>query len=636
MVIHTNRKSRMRYGVLHQFLLLMLTFTLGYVSTRKKYSLLNTTKDSRTTTNVRVHKKSDDVTKIKKEANEPSEGYVQDGGAPTMLLLGSTGVKFSGDKIREYKKDILNNLHMSDNENEQAVQRMIFPNPITNSSTPVHHCHHWAVVTSIHSPTEAITSVLQLDSKWCLAIVGDEKTPHHDYEQLVESHDDVYYLSVEYQRNYLQQDHRKNGFISKMPFNSFARKNVGYLFAINHGAKVIFDFDDDNVLTPLEGGIATPPPFLWNDEHVNGKKYQNPWQKPSMLLRFINTKSDENESSGGQNEELGLAFNPYKYMGPSVNDSWPRGFPIDRLHSDFIMEPKELQVGDIPLTAVGVLQALCNGDPDTDAVFRMTRPQSTDFTFERTAKSLPLLVPQTSSAPYNAQATTHLSAAFWGLYLPITVPGRVTDIWRSYIAQRLMKDVGLYLVYTPPIVQHKRSAHDYLSDHVAEIDLYHKTSKLLDHLDSWSSTKEHLQERIMDLWVDLYEHDYIDEEDVDAMVDWLNTLSMIGYTFPEIPGLHGTDKASPAEVIPRIQPSLDGQPYRAFPYYNIDKDGRKFSETARQITLEEWSKNVSVLNRPDQAVVKLILMTMNEWPLLKRWVLVRGIATTADQGFFIL
>jgi hypothetical protein len=50
------------------------------------------------------------------------------------------------------------------------------------------------------------------------------------------------------------------------------------------------------------------------------------------------------------------------------------------------------------------------------------------------------------SLQHNAQATTHLSnAAFWGLDLPVTVPGRVTGIWRSYINQRIMKDVGLHV-----------------------------------------------------------------------------------------------------------------------------------------------------------------------------------------------
>ena len=40
--------------------------------------------------------------------------------------------------------------------------------------------------------------------------------------------------------------------------------------------------------------------------------------------------------------------------------------------------------------------------------------------------------------PYASQATLHTYEALWSLLLPITVHGRVTDIWRAYLAQRLM------------------------------------------------------------------------------------------------------------------------------------------------------------------------------------------------------
>ena len=35
--------------------------------------------------------------------------------------------------------------------------------------------------------------------------------------------------------------------VNNLPWNSFGRKNIGYLYAISQGAEVIFDFDDDNV-----------------------------------------------------------------------------------------------------------------------------------------------------------------------------------------------------------------------------------------------------------------------------------------------------------------------------------------------------------------------------------------------------
>ena len=258
----------------------------------------------------------------------------------------------------------------------------------------------------------------------------------------------------------------------------------------------------------------------------------------------------------------------------------------------------------------------------------MTWPDSTKFTFDHSAKAMPLLVPSNTYTPYNAQATTHLYNAFWGLYLPIYVPGRVTDILRSYITEHIMKDIGLHVVYTPPIVQHDRSAHDYLSDFSAERDLYDKTTKLLEFLDGWSSDASTLSERIYALWVGLYEHDYLGEQDVHAAREWLNTLIAIGYKFPDVrdnsnssSNLSSTPTATTSPF--QVQPTVEGQPYRSFPYFNVDRYGKRFAESGQK-DLQDWLSNVDWESRPQDAVVKLILMTMDEWPLLKSWVMVSG------------
>ena len=311
------------------------------------------------------------------------------------------------------------------------------------------------------------------------------------------------------------------------------------MFAINYGAQVIFDFDDDNILLPLEDGKTIPPPFHFGNDLGFDRK---------VHLKFIQSEKKHDDGISAveipgiaisRNNETGshlrLAFNPYIFMGASHSNPWPRGFPIDQLKDNFVNGPLDTtEFGDLPFSSIGVIQSLCNGDPDNDAVFRMTRPNSTKFYFDRSAKSIPLLIPSYAYSPYNAQATTHLYSAFWGLYLPITVPGRVTDIWRSYITQRIMKDIGLHVLYTPPIVQHERSAHDYLSDFVAERDLYDKTTKLLEFLDGWSSNAATLPARIYELWVGLYEHDYLGLHDVKAAGEWMKTLIAIGYDFPSV------------------------------------------------------------------------------------------------------
>jgi hypothetical protein len=48
----------------------------------------------------------------------------------------------------------------------------------------------------------------------------------------------------------------KSDFVDLLPWQSFGRKNVGYLYAIARGAKVIWDFDDDNFLKFWVSGAA--------------------------------------------------------------------------------------------------------------------------------------------------------------------------------------------------------------------------------------------------------------------------------------------------------------------------------------------------------------------------------------------
>ena len=64
------------------------------------------------------------------------------------------------------------------------------------------------------------------------------------------------------------QSNLNNAFIDAMPWFSFGRKNVGYLYAIANGAKVIWDFDDDNLLKFWMKG-ASPDESLEIDNFID-------------------------------------------------------------------------------------------------------------------------------------------------------------------------------------------------------------------------------------------------------------------------------------------------------------------------------------------------------------------------------
>src|SRR5262249_6346954 len=132
-----------------------------------------------------------------------------------------------------------------------------------------------------------------------------------------------------------------------------------------------------------------------------------------------------------------------------------------------------------------VLQSAANGNPDVDAIFRLSNPglAAKDITFNAVLPNV-LMEPGVYS-PYNAQATLHQRRGLWALYLPMSVHGRVSDIWRSYVYQGVFHVCGLHVGFTAPWVVHHRTAHNLVADLEAERDLYHLSSQLLDFIHMW-------------------------------------------------------------------------------------------------------------------------------------------------------
>ncbi|KAL9178473.1 hypothetical protein ACHAXT_003803, partial [Thalassiosira profunda] len=230
------------------------------------------------------------------------------------------------------------------------------------------------------------------------------------------------------------------------------------------------------------------------------------------------------------------AFNHHPVMGASVPNSWPRGFPLSLIKNNATQGADAFEM-DLPFATrdqeIGVIQYLADGDPDIDAIHRMTRTLPMYFEGDKS-----VLTPMHSYSPYNAQATVHSKNALWAMLLPSTVPGRVSDIWRSYFAQCIFADAGLRLVFSPSIVTQERNDHDYRKDFNAEHDLYEKAEKLIEYLREWDSSDDTVPARMESLWIDLYECGYIEIEDVFSVQLWLQALAQVGYDFPSLKRRH--------------------------------------------------------------------------------------------------
>ena len=349
---------------------------------------------------------------------------------PDSYVLGASGRRFSGEKIRTASSELL----LGGKEANLPVLGKDLS--IENGCTCTHG--RWAVVTTVNEPSPAVQRVHESD-EWCLVVVGDAKTPLVSWKNIANSKTCTTVLDLGLQKRYFPR------IAALIPENHFGRKNIGYLYALRQSAKMIWDFDDDN------DGL---PPLVDFTAPIAASK-------PRIV-----------DPSG--------ALNPYPYFGSTESRVWPRGLPLQRIHAT---NTKRVlyDVTEISISNVGVVQYLANHDPDVDAVFRLTR--TGQFNWKATAEThRPWLLPAGRYAPFNAQASLWCSpATFRNMLLPITVHGRASDIWRSYIAERMFPR-QMRVLYAPPVVVQTRNDHDNIKDMDAEHALYHQSEQLVNFL----------------------------------------------------------------------------------------------------------------------------------------------------------
>ena len=400
----------------------------------------------------------------------------------------TSGKLFSGSKTRLYEQP-------RGTGNSQTFAKSSW------RSSGIGQCDHFAVVTTIFAPSEAvIDSCRRLrEYQGCLLIIGDAKGPAN------------YTLSpalASCSYNFVSYDEQQNfggSFARALPHNHFGRKNLGYVAAIQNGATSVWDFDDDNIF-------------------INDK-----------MGTFLHSKKENADVQVIQfSQPLGDVLNPYLALG-STHFAWPRGFPLTQINTE-AKTPKPFNTRHVnaSLQNIGVVQALANHDPDVDAIYRLQR--KLPLNFRTTSEAIVLPVPLGTMSPFNAQATLWTSPdVFWGLYLPVSVHGRVSDIWRSYIFQRLAKEFCIQVAFSvSPWVEQRRNAHSYIADLDAEHDLYFKTERLLEFLSSWSPSGKSrlLSDMFVELYIALYEREYVEAADVQLSRKWIEELRNNGYPFP--------------------------------------------------------------------------------------------------------
>lgn len=270
------------------------------------------------------------------------------------------------------------------------------------------------VVTSISAPNAALRMFADGGEQngYGFIVVGDNKSPA-DFDLA-----GCDYYSLDRQR--------ATGFklAEICPANHYVRKNLGYLLAIQQGASTIRDTDDDNF--PREG--------FWNILE---------------LRQEVATSSQQGW------------VNVYAWFSDAP--IWPRGLPLDEVRTaPAAFESLSRQSVNCPIQ-----QGLADENPDVDAIYRLVHSLPQSFRADRR-----LALGQGSWCPFNSQNTTWYPDAYPLLYLPATCTFRMTDIWRSFVAQRIGWTNGWSMLFHEATVWQERNEHDLMADFKDEVPGY--------------------------------------------------------------------------------------------------------------------------------------------------------------------
>lgn len=222
----------------------------------------------------------------------------------------------------------------------------------------------------------------------------------------------------------------------ELPEKHYTRKNLGYLLALQQGATALVETDDDNI----------PLASFWSPRQAK------------LDARRVTTAGWVNA-----------------YRAFTKAKIWPRGLPLEYFHS----------TGEPAVSAASeareclIQQALANDNPDVDAVYRLTCELPVKFD-----SAPPISLARGSWCPFNSQNTTFFPAAYPLLYLPSYCTFRMTDIWRSFVAQRCLWEMDSELAFTEATVYQERNEHNLLRDFEQEVPGYLNNHRIREALES--------------------------------------------------------------------------------------------------------------------------------------------------------
>jgi len=330
----------------------------------------------------------------------------------------------------------------------------------------------YSVVTTIQPPTPAVRHLVRMLARHSghLIIVGDRKGPSD------------YHLPGSELLTLKQQLSLPLRLPSLLPVNHYVRKNVGYLVAIGRRAPCIFETDDDNA--PMRN-----------------------WRPRTSTVKAIFARRPS-------------WCNVFAYFTDVL--IWPRGFPLEQIGASCRNLPANRSV--LRPIASPIQQVLADGNPDVDAIWRFILPATVRFS----AKP-PLALLRGVWCPFNSQGTWWWPEAYPLMYLPSHCTFRMTDIWRSFIAQRCVWELGNAVTFHAPEVFQRRNPHNLLRDFEDEVPGYLQNGKICGTLSKLNlrQGRRAVPENLLTCYEALVQKGFFPSMEMELVKTWLQDLARI-------------------------------------------------------------------------------------------------------------
>lgn len=318
------------------------------------------------------------------------------------------------------------------------------------------------VITSIFPPTPAVAAFARAPGHR-LVVVGDRKTPA-DW-----ACEGATFIPVAH------QDTAGYALAAGLPYNHYCRKMFGYLHAIEQGADVIVDSDDDNI-----------PKAAWGFPAFDGV-----FDCLGDDLGFVNV-----------------------YELYTEQKIWPRGLPLRCVNTKTLAGTK---IRRAP-ARVGIWQGLADGDPDVDAIYRLTTNAECVF---RAAP--PYVLGRGTITPCNSQNTAVRRELFALLYLPTFVTFRFTDILRGLVAQPILWRHGFRVGVLGATVVQERNAHDFMKDFESEVPMYLHAERIAD-IAGGAIREGSVADNLFDAYAALHAAGIVQAKEMDVVGAWLTDV----------------------------------------------------------------------------------------------------------------